>query len=85
MLVCGDNQVTLRPRVMHPNGAPAPDILEAFTAENTLPADDLSEQRLVAALDMAFTPIETLVPKRLVEAGPGDARTHRVASATTLR
>ena len=30
MLVCGDNQVTLRPQVVRPSGAPAPDILEAF-------------------------------------------------------
>lgn len=62
VLIDQDNQVILRPRVMRPGGERAPDVFGSFPPENTSPGDELSPQSLAAAIEMAFTPIETLVP-----------------------
>ena len=62
VLIDGNNQVTLRPRIMRPGNQAAPECFANLPPENTSPADDFSEKRLTAALDMAFTPIETFVP-----------------------
>jgi len=62
VLIGEDNHVVLRPQIMRPGGEPAPDVFGSLPPEDTLPADDLSEQRLATAIDLAFTPVETLVP-----------------------
>ena len=62
VLIGEENQVTLRPRVMRPSGEPAPDVFGSLPPENDPLADDLSEHRLALAIDMIFSPVETIVP-----------------------
>jgi glycosyltransferase involved in cell wall biosynthesis len=60
VLVGENNEITLSPQVMRSSGGPRPGTFGSLAPEDA--AFDLSEQQLVTAVRMAFTPIETLVP-----------------------